>query len=69
MMMVQFIVWASLSNDKAAAAKAGFRRLEMGATLTGVPLYRARGYVEGDHREVPLRPGESLPIVLMVKQL
>jgi len=54
---------------EAAAAKAGFRRLEMGATLTGVPLYRARGYVEGDHREVPLRPGESLPIVLMVKQL
>ena len=24
-----------------------FRRLEMGATLTGVPLYLARGYVEG----------------------
>jgi GNAT superfamily N-acetyltransferase len=52
-----------------AAAKAGFRRLEMGATLTGVALYRARGYVEGGHREVPLRPGESLPIVHMVKEL
>lgn len=52
-----------------AAVKAGFRRLEMGATLTGVALYRARGYVEGDHRQVPLRTGESLPIVHMVKEL
>jgi N-acetylglutamate synthase-like GNAT family acetyltransferase len=54
---------------EAAAATAGFRRLEMGATLTGVPLYRARGYTEAEHREVPLRPGMSLPIVRMVKQL
>ena len=28
---------------EAAATAAGFRRLEMGATLTGVPLYAARG--------------------------
>jgi GNAT superfamily N-acetyltransferase len=54
---------------EAAAATAGFRCLEMGATLTGVPLYRARGYVEGQRREVPLGPGLSLPIVHMVKQL
>jgi N-acetylglutamate synthase-like GNAT family acetyltransferase len=54
---------------EAAAATAGFRRLEMGATLTGVPLYRARGYSEGEPREVPLRPGVTLPIVHMVKRL
>jgi GNAT superfamily N-acetyltransferase len=54
---------------EAAAVTAGFRRLEMGSTLTGVPLYRARGYAEGDRREVPLGPGFSLPIVYMVKQL
>jgi GNAT superfamily N-acetyltransferase len=54
---------------EAAATRAGFRRLEMGATLTGVPLYRARGYREGESREVPLRPGVTLPIVYMVKQL
>jgi len=54
---------------EAAAVTEGFRSLEMGATLTGVPLYRARGYVEGHRREVPLRPGLSLPIVHMVKQL
>jgi GNAT superfamily N-acetyltransferase len=54
---------------EAAAGTAGFRRLEMGATLTGVPLYRARGYVEEEPREVPLRRGVTLPIVHMVKQL
>jgi GNAT superfamily N-acetyltransferase len=54
---------------EAAAATAGFRLLEMGATLTGVPLYRARGYVEGERRQVPLGPGVSLPIVHMEKKL
>jgi N-acetylglutamate synthase-like GNAT family acetyltransferase len=52
-----------------AAAQAGFRRFEMGATLTGVPLYLARGYVAREQREVPLRPGLSLPIVHMEKHL
>src|SRR6202453_3779297 len=46
-----------------AAAAAGFHRLEMGATLTGVPLYLARGYVAGERRQVELVPGLSLPIV------
>jgi GNAT superfamily N-acetyltransferase len=54
---------------EAAAMAEGFRRLEMGATLTGVPLYLARGYVEVEHREVPLVAGLSLPIVHMEKQL
>ena len=54
---------------EAAAVAAGFRRLEMGATLTGVPLYLARGYVEREHRQVPLVPGLSLPIVHMEKDL
>lgn len=57
-----------LQHCEAAAADAGFRRLEMGATLTGVPLYRARGYREQERREVPLAPGISLPIIYMVKQ-
>jgi GNAT superfamily N-acetyltransferase len=54
---------------EAAAAAAGFRRFEMGSTLTGVPLYRARGYVETEEREVPLGSGLSLPIVRMEKHL
>jgi GNAT superfamily N-acetyltransferase len=50
-----------------AAMAAGFRRFEMGATLTGVPLYQARGYVEIDRIEVPLANGAVLPVVRMAK--
>jgi len=52
--------------EKAAWA-AGFRRLEMGATLTGVPFYRAKGYVEMEPAEVPLEEGLTLRIVRMGK--
>ena len=58
-----------LETCEAAAKAAGFTRFEMGATLTGVPMYRARGYVELEHLEVPLANGESLPIVRMAKQV
>jgi GNAT superfamily N-acetyltransferase len=58
-----------LDACEAAAAASGFRRLEMGATLTGIPLYRARGYVEGEQRQVPLGPDVTLPIVHMEKKL
>jgi N-acetylglutamate synthase-like GNAT family acetyltransferase len=51
-----------------AALAAGFRRLEMGATLSGVPLYAARGYVALEDLAVPLANGESLPIVRMEKR-
>ena len=51
-----------------AALAAGFRRLEMGATLSGVPLYAARGYVSLENLAVPLANGESLPIVRMEKR-
>ena len=50
-----------------AAIKAGFKRLEMGATLSGVAFYRARGYVEIEHQSAPLGNGETLPIVKMGK--
>jgi GNAT superfamily N-acetyltransferase len=52
-----------------AAIAAGFRRLEMGATLSGVAFYRARGYVEIDRQEAALGNGENLPIVKMAKQV
>jgi GNAT superfamily N-acetyltransferase len=47
----------------------GFTRFEMGATLTGIPLYRRHGYVEQERIELPLANGESLPIVKMSKCL
>ncbi|MGB6384726.1 MAG: GNAT family N-acetyltransferase [Terriglobales bacterium] len=56
-----------LEACEAAARAAGFRRLEMGATLTGVPFYRAKGYVELETAEVPLGDGLTLPIVRMGK--
>ncbi len=52
-----------------AAVAAGFARFEMGATLTGVLLYQARGYVALENLEVPLANGESLRIVRMEKQV
>lgn len=52
-----------------AAAAAGFTRCEMGATLTGVKLFGARGYVALEKISVPLKNGEGLPVVRMAKQL
>lgn len=56
-----------LAHVEAAAHAAGFRHFEMGSTLTGVPLYRLKGYVEVERIAVPLHNGEALPIVRMVK--
>lgn len=56
-----------LEACESAARAAGFRWLEMGATLTGVPFYRAKGYVEWEAAEVPLGDGLTLPIVRMGK--
>lgn len=54
---------------EAAARAAGFRRLEMGATLSGVPFYRAKGYTALERVDAPLAEGESLPVVRMVKEI
>lgn len=56
-----------LEACEGAAIAAGFRRLEMGATLSGVAFYRAKGYVEIEKQNVPLGNGEQLPIVRMAK--
>ncbi len=58
-----------LEHCEEAAARAGFRALEMGSTLTGVPLYTLRGYVRQADVLVPLPNGEELPIVRMMKRL
>ena len=51
-----------------AAFAAGFRRFEMGATLTGVKLFRARGYVPLQQIDLPLENGITLPIIHMSKE-
>jgi GNAT superfamily N-acetyltransferase len=58
-----------LEACESAAKAAGFTRLEMGATLTGVPFYRVKGYIELEHLAVPLANGESLAIVRMAKEV
>lgn len=58
-----------LDACESAAIAAGFRRLEMGATLTGVPFYQARGYAALEQMTVPLSNGESLPIVRMARDV
>jgi GNAT superfamily N-acetyltransferase len=52
-----------------AAVEAGFTRLEMGATLSGVAFYRAKGYAEVQSQTVALGNGEALPIVKMAKEI
>ena len=56
-----------LEACESAAIAAGFARLEMGATLTGVPFYRAKGYRAVEDLAVALPDGEVLPIVRMEK--
>jgi GNAT superfamily N-acetyltransferase len=58
-----------LKTCEGAAYARGFRRFEMGATLTGVPMYAARGYAKGERIEVPLPNGLSLTVVRMSKTL
>jgi len=56
-----------LEACESAARAGGFSRFEMGATLTGVPLYLARGYHILERIEIPLRNGLTLPVVRMAK--
>jgi GNAT superfamily N-acetyltransferase len=52
-----------------AARDAGFTRLEMGATLSGVAFYRAQGYAALEDLQVRLSNGEMLPILRMAKEI
>ena len=58
-----------LETCENAAKSAGFSRFEMGSTLTGVALYKLRGYHVVEPISVPLRNGESLPVIRMAKSL
>jgi N-acetylglutamate synthase-like GNAT family acetyltransferase len=56
-----------LDACESAAMAAGFTRFELGATLTGVPFYRARGYTEIEGIQAPLGDGVSLAVIRMEK--
>ncbi len=50
-----------------AARRAGFTRMEMAATLPGVPLYAACGYEAVEPIAAAMPDGETLPILRMAK--
>ena len=51
-----------------AARSRGFSDFELGATLTGVPLYSRFGYLAVDRQETPVPGAPPLAIVRMVKR-
>ena len=58
----------TLQACEEAAHAAGFRRYEMGATLTGAKLFGAKGYVHVKPISIPLNNGEALPVIHMEKR-
>jgi GNAT superfamily N-acetyltransferase len=52
-----------------AARAAGFTAIELGATLSGEPLYRARGYVEVDRQTLTGANGSPSVVIVMRKPL
>ncbi|MGH8318830.1 MAG: GNAT family N-acetyltransferase [Steroidobacteraceae bacterium] len=60
---------ALLEHCETEARRHGFRRAEMMATLPGLRLYEARGYVPGERVRYPLAPGLSIEFVPMSKSL
>jgi GNAT superfamily N-acetyltransferase len=56
-----------ISVRETAAKSNGFSRLELGATLPGLPLYKAMGYVAVERIAAILPDGEVLEIVKMRK--
>ncbi|HEV2749829.1 MAG TPA: GNAT family N-acetyltransferase [Gemmatimonadales bacterium] len=53
----------------AAAAQAGFRTLELMATLPGVPLYKALGFAECERVTPTLADGVPFPVVRMARSI
>lgn len=54
---------------EAAAAKEGYSRVQLMATLSGEPLYRACGYVEIERTSAAPVNGVVVPLILMGKPL
>jgi GNAT superfamily N-acetyltransferase len=58
-----------LEACESAARREGFVRAELMATLPGVPLYRACGYVDVEPFDVILPDGVPLPCIRMTKRI
>lgn len=51
------------------ALNAGFQSVELTATLTGVPFYRKRGYIEGEPFDYPVSGGQVIGFLPMRRYL
>ena len=60
---------ALLKTCEEEARAAGFRSVELLATLPGERLYAARGYTSGEPYEFPLGQGQSNTVIPMWKRL
>lgn len=58
-----------LSLCEAAAAREGFRTLELVATVAGEPLYTACGYSLTERIDVPTSKGVTVPCARMTKRI
>ncbi len=58
-----------MKQCEVAAVNAGFKAIEIVATLAGEPLYEAFGYKVSEKFDIPLQNGEILPVVRMFKIL
>ncbi len=58
-----------LATCEAAIVGAGFRRIELVATLAGEPLYANMGYAVQRRDQLPLQSGLTLPVAHMSKAL
>lgn len=52
-----------------AARTAGFRSLELGATLPGVPLYAALGFTAHERMDASMPDGSVLPVIRMSRSV
>lgn len=60
---------AILAASEEAIVAAGFKRIELVATLAGEPLYKACGYSEIERYEVAMSGGLTLPVLRMAKSV
>jgi GNAT superfamily N-acetyltransferase len=58
-----------LAACERAAATAGFKCLELTATLTGIKLFRVHGFIPAEEIALQLGNGETLKVIRMTKAL
>jgi GNAT superfamily N-acetyltransferase len=58
-----------LETCEAAAKREGFRKLALGATLSGLPLYLAYGFEPTEEFDVTMPDGVRIPCVAMEKPI